>query len=192
MERSKQCAIERWHQANKLELPGKYLAEQNPATSKTNTIDPESAAVNNQQDLEKAGNKRSAPDPPDANMKSPSKKQNTASTVSNLSSISSISTSATTTTTKMKAATMVKTKAAQRIESLFLNKTNLSSSSNSDKSDSENTSVTPVVPVLNKIPKLPPSPVVNSYENLLPKEKGRYYQYCRVRSRMVDFKIAIK
>lgn len=121
MERSKQLAIEHWHKVNKIDLPEKYTEQKQSKPKQPPPL------PNQQQDLEKAGNKRSAPDPPDANMKSPTKKQNTASS-------SSLS-------------TKNKTEAVKIIENLVLHK----------KNDESVTTTTSSVPVLNKIPKLPPS-----------------------------------
>ena len=105
-----------------MNLPEKYNADKKDVVE-TKPL----PSSNHQQDLEKAGNKRSAPDLPEANAKSPTKKQNTASSISSVS-------------------TNNKTEAAETIENLILNK-------NKD-GNRVNTSSRPV---LNKIPKLPPS-----------------------------------
>ena len=135
MERSKQLAIEHWHKINKVDLPEKYTEQkteaestkQRPPSLSNQRLASSSNQQQQQDNLEKAGNKRSAPDPPDANMKSPTKKQNT-------------SFSAATTTTN-------RTEAVRIIENLVLHKT----------TNDESVPATASVPVLNKIPKLPPS-----------------------------------
>ena len=130
MERSKQLAIEHWHKVNKIDLPEKYAQQKECEPQKKQPTSSINQQQQQQDNLEKAGHKRSAPDPPEANMKSPTKKQNTASSSSSLSTT-----------------TANKTEAARVTENLILHK----------KNDENITPAAASVPVLNKIPKLPPT-----------------------------------